>query len=165
MTSAHALGNLRPSRMKPKRLRILFNFQHLKSRCFETITKSIGNNRHKRVAYMNQAHKQALQAVGTGKNPARLQDAPGFAENLVLKSGSVHVVEHCETNAAGELFACEWHLGSVAFDDPNIAAVQAASERLGQLAVNFNRREVRHSLAQEVGGQAGARTQFKHVRS
>jgi hypothetical protein len=75
------------------------------------------------------------------------------------------MVQHREANAAGELCVWEWHLSGVTFDDPNIAAVQTSSERFGQLSINFDRRQMRHSLSQEIGGQAGPRPQLQHVRA
>src|ERR1700751_3215266 len=138
--------------MKPKGLGIFVDFHHLKSCCLQAITKSVGNDRHEGVAYMNQPHKQALQAIGTDKSAARLQDAPNFTEKLVLKAGSVHVVQHREANGAGELCVCEWHLGGIPLDALNIAAIQASSERFRQPAINFDGRQVLHSLAQKIGG-------------
>jgi hypothetical protein len=64
------------------------------------------------------------------------------------------MVQHREANAAGELCVCEWHRSGITLDDPNIAAVQASSERFRQLSINFDRRQMRHSLPQEIGGQA-----------
>ena len=117
--------------MKPKRFGIFFDFHHLKSCCLQAITKSVGNDRHEGVAYMNQPHKQTLQAIGTDKSAAWSQDAPNFAEKLVLEAGSVHVVQHREANGAGELCVCEWHLSGIAFDDLNVAAVKTRGERFG----------------------------------
>ena len=50
VTSVHALGKRRPSRMKPKGLGIFVDFPHLKSCCLQAITKSVGNDRHEGVA-------------------------------------------------------------------------------------------------------------------
>src|SRR5580700_5267399 len=130
-TLVHVLGRYRPSRMKPKRFGIFFDFHHLKPCCLQAITKSVGNDRHEGVAHMNQPHKQALQAIGTDKIAARLQDAPNFAEKLVLEAGSVHMVQHREANGAGELCVCEWHLSGIALDDLNVAGVQTRGERFG----------------------------------
>ena len=75
------------------------------------------------------------------------------------------MVQHREANGAGELCVREWHLGGITFDDSNIAAVQASSERFRQLTINFDGRQVWHSLAQEIRGQAGPRPQLQNVRS
>src|ERR1700751_5494187 len=149
--------------MEPKGLGIFFDFHHLKSCRLQAITERVGKDRHEGVAYMNQPHKQALQAIGTDKSAAWSQDAPNFAEKLVLKAGSVHMVQHGEANGAGELCVCEWHLSGIALDDLNVAAVQTRGERFGYAAINFDGRQVRNLFSQEIGGEAGPRSQLQHV--
>jgi len=72
--------------METKCLGILFHVNGFKSGHLQSLSECIGIERDECVAYMDQAHVETLQAVASGENATRTQNAADFAKQLVLQS-------------------------------------------------------------------------------
>jgi hypothetical protein len=151
--------------MKPKRLGVRLDFDHFKSGGPKTIAECIGRHRDERVADVNQPHEQAVQAIGAEENSSRLQDAPHFTKELVLKCSGVDVVKHSERNAARELPAGKRHGRGIALDDFDIAATQARSQRLSPPGILFDCGESLDPLPQQIGCEPRSGSQLQNVLS
>jgi hypothetical protein len=94
---------------------------------------------------------------------ARLQHPSNLGEELVLQGWGRNVMQHREGHRAGETVGFERHVGCVGGDDLDVDAGEARTQRVGEVRIEFDGREVREAVSEQVRREAGAGADLEHV--